>query len=90
MFRHFRDTFMQETAEMRKEIKEYYKIAPKICHAIDSLGKQIALKEYARIWKYSLEPAFTALKINDKQKAYNIYKKMVLGLKEDYLKEESN
>ena len=90
MFRHFRDTFMQETAEMRNETKEYYKIAPKICRAIDSLGKQIALKEYARIWQYSLEPAFTALNCNNKQEAYNIYKKMVLGLKENYLKEESN
>lgn len=87
MFRHFRDTFMQETTEMQKEVKEYYNIAPKICNAIDSLGEQLALEEYARIWKDSLESAFTALNVNNKREAYNIYKKMVLCLKEHYLKE---
>lgn len=85
MFRHFRDTYMQQTTEMQQEVKEYYIIAPKICNAIDSLGKHDALKEYARIWESSLNPAFTALSVNDEQEVYNIYKNMVLDLKEQYL-----
>ena len=87
-FRNFRDTFMQETAEMQIEVKEYYNIAPKICNAIDCLGKELTLKEYTQIWEHSLYPAFMALEIGDKQKAYNIYKNMVLGLKKQYLKDE--
>lgn len=85
MFRHFRDTFMQETVKMQEDIKEYYNIAPKICNAIDSLGKHSASKEYARIWKDSLEPAFASLSANNKQEAYKMYKEMVIGLKEHYL-----
>jgi len=89
-FRHFRDTFMQETSEMQEEVKEYYNIAPKICDAIEGLGECFALEEYARIWKYSLEPAFMALNVSNNQKAYCIYKNMVLDLKERYLGEKYN
>jgi len=86
-FRHFRDTFMQESAEMQAEVEEYYNIAPKICNAIDSLGKQVALKEYTRIWEHSIKPAFMALEVGDEQKAYNIYKETVLDLKRRYLED---
>ena len=87
VFRNFRDTFMQETAEMQADIKEYYDIAPKICAAIDCLGRELALKAYTQIWEYSLYPALIALETGDKQSAYDIYKNMVLDLKEHYLKD---
>jgi hypothetical protein len=84
-FRRFRDTFMQETAEMRAEVQEYYDIAPQICAAIDSTGEKAATARYAAIWETSLKPAFTALETGDRQKAYDLYKDMVLDLKQELL-----
>jgi hypothetical protein len=60
-FRHFRDTFMQTTEEMRSEVFEYYEAAPQICAAIDANGKKAAFEKYASIWEQSLKPAFAAL-----------------------------
>jgi hypothetical protein len=85
LFRNFRDTFMQETPEMKAEVKEYYDIAPRICSAIDNAGESFANKKYSEIWKTALEPAFEALNHGDKQKAHDIYKGMVLGLKKEFL-----
>lgn len=85
MFRHFRDTYMKETTEMQNEVIEYYYIAPKICSAINGLGQEFAMKEFSRIWEQSLKPAFFALKAKNFEKAYSIYKKMVLDLKSIYL-----
>jgi tetratricopeptide (TPR) repeat protein len=84
-FRNFRDNFMQTTTRMREEVAEYYKIAPKICKNIDAAGKITAAKKYAIIWERSLKPAFEALDSGDKQKAYTLYKNMVLELKKEYL-----
>jgi hypothetical protein len=84
-FRYFRDTFMSGTPEMKAEVEEYYKIAPEICAAIDMTGAEAASKKYAAIWEESLEPAFMALNMGDNDKAHDIYKNMVMGLKEQYL-----
>jgi hypothetical protein len=84
-FRDFRDTFMQETPEMKAEVREYYDIAPRICSAIDNVGESFANKKYSEIWESSLKPAFDALKHGDKQKAHDIYKGMVLGLKKEFI-----
>jgi len=84
-FRVFRDTFMQETSDRRTEIQEYYDIAPKICFEIDKLGEKMASKKYISIWKTNLKPAYEAIKSGDNNKAYNIYKHMVLNLKTQYL-----
>ena len=84
-FRYFRDTFMRMTPEMQAEIEEYYEIAPKICSKIGEIGEQKAAMKYASIWENSLKPAFDALENGEQQKAYNIYKGMVLGLKREYL-----
>jgi len=87
MFRHFRDTFMQKTTEMRAEIQEYYNIAPKICAAIDSSGAKTAAEKYSSIWEFSLKPAFSALVAGDNKKAHGIYKDMVLDLKKEFIGE---
>lgn len=84
-FRHFRDTFMMEDEEMRKDIKWYYEVAPKICHAIDSRGEVIAKKEYSRIWDEYLSSAFDALSKNELHLTYDIYKNMVLSLENTWL-----
>jgi hypothetical protein len=87
-FRKFRDTFMFETAEMRGEVEEYYEVAPQICEAIDKTGQETALQAYSAIWSSSLKPAFEALSAGENRKAHDIYKQMVLELKESYLLEE--
>jgi hypothetical protein len=84
-FRHFRDTFMKSSEEMRSEIQEYYDIAPRICSRIDESGEFNSSQKYADIWADSLKPAFEALDMGDNQKAHDIYKEMVLGLKREYL-----
>jgi hypothetical protein len=85
-FRDFRDTFMQETPEMRAEVREYYELAPRICAAIDFSGEKTARERYASIWQESLKPAFEALDAGDNQKAHDLYKDMVLGLKTEFIR----
>jgi hypothetical protein len=89
-FRHFRDTFMQTTEEMRSEVFEYYEAAPQICASIDANGKKAAFEKYASIWEQSLKPAFAALEKGQNLDAYNIYKKMVLDLKREFLRNGEN
>jgi hypothetical protein len=84
-FRYFRDSYMMKTAEMQEEIKEYYEIAPRICFAIESLGEEFSLKKYTTIWETCLKLAIEALDIGDKKKAYEIYRKMVVDLKKEFL-----
>lgn len=83
-FRHFRDTFMQTTPEMKAEVEEYYVIAPQICDAIDRTGDMLATEKYTTIWERYLKKAFEALDSDDKQTAHDIYKEMVLSLKDEY------
>jgi hypothetical protein len=79
---------MRETPEMAAEVEEYYEIAPKICAAINAAGAEDASEKYTAIWEESLKPAFAALNRGDNQKAYDIYKGMVLELKELYIEGE--
>ena len=89
-FRHFRDVFMQTTPEMQSEVQEYYKIAPKICSAIDNSENESSFNIYISIWENSLKLAFEALKSGKNREAYNIYKDMVIGLKRIFLREEND
>jgi hypothetical protein len=83
-FRHFRDTFMQQTPEMQAEVEEYYHIAPRICTNIDNLGQEKAARKYASIWENSLKPTFDALNSGNNEKAHILYKDMVLELKQEF------
>jgi len=85
-FRFFRDTFMQETPEMRAEVAEYYIVAPKICDAIDKYGEE-ANEKYLSIWEEYLKPAFETLDNGKLHDAHDLYKKMVFELKGKYLSE---
>lgn len=84
-FREFRDTYMQDKEELKKEIEKYYEIAPKICKAIDDKGEVAAKQEYVRIWDDHLSKAFDALNNKELEKTYNIYKNMVKSLEKTYL-----
>ena len=86
-FRYFRDSFMQGTPKMKAEVEEYYEIAPKICARIESKGEEYAAEKYTSIWEKCLRPAFLALEEDEKQKAYDIYKDMVMSLKSEFMKD---
>ena len=78
--RKFRDTFMRKNPEMEAEVKEYYQIAPVIC---ENISRQKNSKEiYDSIWRDYLKSAVSAVDNGENQKAHDIYKKMVLDLKE--------
>jgi len=84
VLRNFRDTFMQETPEMLEEVHGYYNIAPQICNEIEKT-KDAGVAVYAEVWKKYLMPAVEAVGQNEMQKAHDIYKQMVLDLKQKYL-----
>ena len=80
--RKFRDTFMRKNPEMEAEVEEYYQIAPVIC---ENISRQKNSKEiYDSIWGDYLKSAVSAVDNGENQKAHDIYKKMVLDLKEKW------
>ena len=80
--RKFRDTFMKKNQEMKAEVEEYYQIAPVIC---ENISRQKNSKEiYDSIWRDYLKSAVSAVDNGENQKAHDIYKKMVLDLKEKW------
>jgi len=81
--RAFRDTFMKKDEIMKDEVEEYYKIAPTICANIDK--EENASEIYDEIYQKWIKDAVFACDSGDKQKAHDIYKEMVLELKEKYL-----
>jgi tetratricopeptide (TPR) repeat protein len=87
LFRNFRDTYMCGSYEKIAEVKEYYNIAPKICKNIETT-EDYGNIVYKYIWNNYLKNALRALNNNELDKAYMIYKKMVLDLKYNYIFEE--
>lgn len=80
--RAFRDTFMKKDDVMKTEVDEYYKIATAICENIDK--EENASEIYECIYQKWIKDAVSACDCGDKQKAHDIYKEMVLELKEKY------
>ena len=80
--RAFRDSFMKKDPDMRKEVEEYYEIAPVICSNIDKLENSDEI--YDSIRNTYLNDAVSAVENNQLQEAHDIYKKMVLDLKEKF------
>jgi len=81
--RNFRDTFMKKDELMKEEVEEYYRIAPTICENIDKLSNSSEI--YDEIYQKWIIDSVFACDSGDKQKAHDIYKEMVLELKERYL-----
>ena len=67
------------------ELEKYYDVAPKICLAINE--KATSDEIYSEILKESLIPAIMEIENGNTEKAHEIYKNMVLKLKEKYLGE---
>lgn len=80
--RAFRDTFMKKNDAMKAEVEEYYEIAPIICKNIDDEENSSEIYEW--VYQRWIKDAVTACDCGDNQKAHDIYKEMVLELKEKY------
>lgn len=80
--RYFRDTYMQQTAERRALVDEYYRIAPAIVDAID--GQSDSAAEYQRIRAAFLDSAVACIRRNEGENAERIYISMVTELAAKY------
>lgn len=84
VLRHFRDTYMSSSSELKAEVEEYYQIAPVIVEGIEAVPDKGKL-EYQRIWSEYLQPSVAAAKVARNQEAHDLYKNMVLDLSKKYL-----
>ena len=82
-FRKFRDTYMMENDDKRNDVSEYYEIAPKICESINKLYNSNAI--YRSILCDYLMPVLHEIEAGNNQRAYDLYKMMVLTLRGNYL-----
>jgi hypothetical protein len=77
ILRNFRDTYVKSLANGKKDIEEYYRIAPQIVHSINMS------ENYNTIWKdvYRdlVEPCCELIKIGEYNKAYKKYKNFILN-----------
>lgn len=85
LLRWFRDNYLLTSSQGRKDIAEYYKTAPKIVRAINTLDNPISI--YHAIYNSSLLPACIAIKNRNYAQAYCIYKRLVNHLKKTLLGE---
>ncbi len=76
--RWFRDEVMERTLAGRKEVAEYYKIAPKIVKAINERPDSDAL--YRCLYLTSIHPAVLAVRRGHMQEAHALYCEMVNSL----------
>ena len=84
MFRQFRDTWLRNQSDGEALIKEYYAIAPRIVSNINLLDN--AKEVYRSIWTDYLKPCLLDLESDDKVSCKKRYVRMVMDLKEKYLK----
>lgn len=69
--RHFRDTYMLRNKDQSKDVAWYYKNAPKIVEALNESDDGTA---YKKMYQQYILPAYEAIKDDDPEKAYEIYK----------------
>lgn len=85
--RHFRDTYMQKTADRRALVEEYYRIAPAI---VDSINEQAdPASEYRRIRTEYLDKAVEFIRCSEEEKAKQMYVAMVSDLAKKYAVERT-
>jgi len=82
VLRRFRDEHMQESAEGRALVQEYYDIAPKLVSKINSRPNSSAV--YSFIRKAYIDPAVNAAKSGQNADAQQIYTELVRFLKDRF------
>lgn len=81
--RAFRDSFMMFTTQGRSEVKAYYKIAPALVEAINSLPD--ADEIWNSLFDRVIVPAVDLIKHNKLDDAYKLYKNCVLQLQTHFI-----
>jgi hypothetical protein len=76
--RRFRDTCMARTPEGRLEVERYYQIAPRVVESISQRPDAAAI--WRCLWTSHLAPAIAAIEHGDHDRAYGIYRNMVVSL----------
>lgn len=82
VLRDFRDNFLMKSSEGKRAVKEYYEVAPKIVQAVEKR------EDASEIWKEvygDIVHAMSLVLFGSFDKAFEHYKQMTLGLKENYL-----
>lgn len=74
-FREFRDTYMMQTPERRREVEWYYRKAPKIVEAINKNPKENAI--YREMYNHYIIPTYKAIKSGDMEHAHQEYTKLI-------------
>jgi len=83
VLREFRDKFMLRNSEMKKDIQEYYQIAPKI---VENINKHKNYKKiYTKIYCELVCPCVRLIVNGKYTEAYETYKKIYQSLKNEYL-----
>ncbi len=83
ILRSFRDSYMLQEKEGQIELEEYYKIAPKIIESISATDNQDYV--YGELFK-KIKTAVVLIEKGDDEAAYLLYKEMITGVKDRYLK----
>lgn len=78
--RKYRDTWLTSQSFGKEDIKTYYDIAPQIVEKIDKLDN--ADEIYECIYNEVIVPCVSYIKNEEYEKAYELYKKTILELKE--------
>ncbi len=83
ILRSFRDRYMLQEKEGQIDLEEYYKIAPKIIESISATDNQDYV--YGELFK-KIKTAVVLIEKGDDEAAYLLYKEMISGVKDRYLK----
>lgn len=83
--RSFRDTWLKSQPGGSNEIKEYYRIAPKIVEEIDSRSDKFSI--YERIYEQLVSPCLRLIENKEYDAAFALYKDQTLALAASYLRE---
>lgn len=78
ILRDFRDKHINDTANGRELVLEYYRIAPMIIDKINSESDPASI--YKSLWTYYIEPSCREIKKSNYRVAKEIYIKMVISL----------
>lgn len=81
--RHFRDTYMMEDKKKIDEVGIYYEVAPSIVDAIEKKPNKNEI--YRKIALENIMPTYELILQNRFEEAYISYKKLVFGMKAEYL-----
>ncbi len=83
IFRNFRDNWLLAQPNGKRQIEEYYKIAPKIVSAIDNSSDK--KEAYSNLWMTSILPCLECINQGHFEMARNIYLETVNDLKKKYM-----